>query len=137
MNNDIIVDIENVGSVVLKEGTSIEEIINKQNLENEIIAASINGEVVELDYKLYEDTKIKLIDLKNINGARIYRSGLKFLYITAVKELFGSGTNVELKHSLDKGIYTKINIDVNEKITTLKISKNMKKQVYMNKHQMK
>lgn len=116
MNNDIIVDIENVGSVVLKEGTSIEEIINKQNLENEIIAASINGEVVELDYKLYEDTKIKLIDLKNINGARIYRSGLKFLYITAVKELFGSGTNVELKHSLDKGIYTKINIDVNEKI---------------------
>ena len=89
MNNDIIVDIENVGSVVLKEGTTIEEIINKQNLENEIIAASINGEVVELDYKLYEDTKIKLIDLKNINGARIYRSGLKFLYITAVKELFG------------------------------------------------
>ena len=46
-------------------------------------------------------------------GAKIYRSGLKFLYITAVKELFGRNTNVELLHSLDKGIYTRINLELN------------------------
>lgn len=116
MNNDIIVNIETKGAIVVKEGTTIEEIIKKQSLEKDVIASSINGEVVELNYKLYEDTSLKLIDLKNINGARIYRSGLKFLYITAIKELYNSSVIVELKHSLDKGIYTKLNIDVNDKI---------------------
>ena len=45
-------------------------------------------------------------------GAKIYRSGLKFIYITAIKELFGINTDVKLLHSLDKGIYTRIDLDL-------------------------
>ena len=116
MKDNIIINIKGEGSLVLKEKTTLEDLVKELKKENSVIAAKVNGELVELSTILKEDSEVELVDLQNIDGARIYRSGLKFLYITAVKELFGLRTNVELKHSLDKGIYTRININVNESI---------------------
>lgn len=113
MEDKIIVEIEGVGNVVTSVGKTIYDLMKEQNLENEVIAVIIDNDITELSTKLKEDTKMKLIKIKDRMGAKIYRSGLKFLYITAVKELFGRNTNVELLHSLDKGIYTRINLELN------------------------
>ena len=113
MEDKIIVEIEGVGNVVTSVDKTIYDLMKEQNLENEVIAVIIDNDITELSTKLKEDTKMKLIKIKDRMGAKIYRSGLKFLYITAVKELFGRNTNVELLHSLDKGIYTRINIELN------------------------
>lgn len=113
MEDKIIVEIEGVGNVVTSVGKTIYDLMKEQNLENEVIAVIIDNDITELSTKLKIDTKMKLIKIKDRMGAKIYRSGLKFLYITAVKELFGRNTNVELLHSLDKGIYTRINLELN------------------------
>lgn len=113
MEDKIIVEIEGVGNVVTSIDKTIYDLMKEQNLENEVIAVIIDNDITELSTKLKEDTKMKLIKIKDRMGAKIYRSGLKFLYITAVKELFGRNTNVELLHSLDKGIYTRINLELN------------------------
>lgn len=113
MEDKIIVEIEGVGNVVTSVDKTIYDLMKEQNLENEVIAVIIDNDITELSTKLKIDTKIKLIKIKDRMGAKIYRSGLKFLYITAVKELFGRNTNVELLHSLDKGIYTRINLELN------------------------
>lgn len=113
MENKIIVEIEGVGNVVTSVDKTIYDLMKEQNLENEVIAVIIDNDITELSTKLKIDTKMKLIKIKDRMGAKIYRSGLKFLYITAVKELFGRNTNVELLHSLDKGIYTRINLELN------------------------
>ena len=113
MEDKIIVEIEGVGNVVTSVDKTIYDLMKEQNLENEVIAVIIDNDITELSTKLREDTKMKLIKIKDRMGAKIYRSGLKFLYITAVKELFGRNTNVELLHSLDKGIYTRINLELN------------------------
>mgnify|MGYP004687635511 FL=1 len=113
MEDKIIVEIEGVGNVVTNVDKTIYDLMKEQNLENEVIAVIIDNDITELSTKLKEDTKMKLIKIKDRMGAKIYRSGLKFLYITAVKELFGRNTNVELLHSLDKGIYTRINLELN------------------------
>lgn len=113
MEDKIIVEIEGIGNVVTSVDKTIYELMEEQNLENEVIAVIIDNDITELSAKLKEDTKMKLIKIKDRMGAKIYRSGLKFLYITAVKELFGRNTNVELLHSLDKGIYTRINLELN------------------------
>lgn len=113
MEDKIIVEIEGVGNVVTSVDKTIYDLMKEQNLENEVIAVIIDNEITELSTKLKIDTKMKLIKIKDRMGAKIYRSGLKFLYITAVKELFGRNTNVELLHSLDKGIYTRINLELN------------------------
>lgn len=113
MEDKIIVEIEGVGNVVTSVDKTIYDLMKEQNLENEVIAVIIDNEITELSTKLKIDTKMKPIKIKDRMGAKIYRSGLKFLYITAVKELFGRNTNVELLHSLDKGIYTRINLELN------------------------
>ena len=113
MEDKIIVEIEGIGNVVTSVDKSIYDLMKEQNLENEVIAVIIDNDITELSTKLKIDTKMKLIKIKDRMGAKIYRSGLKFLYITAVKELFGRNTNVELLHSLDKGIYTRINLELN------------------------
>lgn len=112
MTNELIIEIEGYGNIVVHKDTTLYDLIKRLNKTDEIIACSINNEIVELSYKLKEDTKIKLISIKDRMGAKIYRSGLKFIYITAIKELFGINTDVKLLHSLDKGIYTRIDLDL-------------------------
>ena len=112
MTNELIIEIEGYGNIVLHKDTTLYDLIKRLNKTDDIIACSINNEIVELSYKLKEDTKLKLISIKDRMGAKIYRSGLKFIYITAIKELFGINTDVKLLHSLDKGIYTRIDLDL-------------------------
>lgn len=112
MTNELIIEIEGYGNIVVHKDTTLYDIIKRLNKTDDIIACSINNEIVELSYKLKEDTKLKLISTKDRMGAKIYRSGLKFIYITAIKELFGINTDVKLLHSLDKGIYTRIDLDL-------------------------
>ena len=59
---------------------------------NDIIAATINGDVVELSHVLKKDTALEVITSTDRIGSKIYRNGLKYLYITAIKELFGKNT---------------------------------------------
>lgn len=112
MTNELIIEIEGYGNIVVHKDTTLYDLIKSLNKTDDIIACSINNEIVELSYKLKEDTKLKLISIKDRMGAKIYRSGLKFIYITAIKELFGINTDVKLLHSLDKGIYTRIDLDL-------------------------
>lgn len=112
MTNELIIEIEGYGNIVVHEDTTLYDLTKRLNKTDDIIACSINNEIVELSYKLKEDTKLKLISIKDRMGAKIYRSGLKFIYITAIKELFGINTDVKLLHSLDKGIYTRIDLDL-------------------------
>lgn len=112
MTDELIIEIEGYGNIVVHKDTTLYDLIKRLNKTDDIIACSINNEIVELSYKLKEDTKLKLISTKDRMGAKIYRSGLKFIYITAIKELFGINTDVKLLHSLDKGIYTRIDLDL-------------------------
>lgn len=116
MKDNIIIDIIDYDKVIFKEGGTLEELLKQINAPKNIIACIINNEIVELNYKLKEDTTVKLISTNDRQGTNIYRNGLKFLYITAIKELYGINTDVRLKHSLDKGIYTTLNIETNSKI---------------------
>lgn len=116
MKDNIIIDINENEKVISKVGESLENLLINKNLNNNVIAALINNEVVPLSYILKDDTKVELIKVSDRIGSKIYRNGLKFLYIVAIKELFGSNTIVRLNHSLDKGIYTRIDLDVTEKI---------------------
>lgn len=116
MKENIIIDINGKNKCIFRSGGTIEDLLKNEGLDKNIIAAEINNEIVELSYILKEDTKVNLINTNDRIGAKIYRSGLKFLYIVAIKELYGKNTEINLHHSLDKGIYTSINVEVNAKV---------------------
>lgn len=118
MEERIIIEIDGKKEIVTK-GSRIHDIITDNAL-----AAFVDGELVELSYVLDKDCNIKLVYKTDRLGFSIYSSGLKFLYVVSVKEVLGKDVDVELKHSLDRGIYTTIDRDIDEE-TLLKIKNKM------------
>ena len=95
-----------------------------------IILASVNNVYKELSYVVNESCGITFYDLNSKAGNRAHISGLTFLLIVAVKEIFGMDANIKVMHSLDKGIYIKTSFPLTE--TILKsIAKKMLKIVEM------
>lgn len=111
MKENIIIEVENYDKYIVRENSTVETLLEQIKDSSDVIAAIIDKEIVELSHKLKEDTKLKLIKTTDRIGRKIYRNGLKFLYITAIKELYGEDTVVRLLHSIDKGIYSVLDID--------------------------
>lgn len=93
------------------KGISIEEVVQSLGKEFEfpIIIAKVNHHIRELSYKLMEDCELKLYDLKNKQANSTHISGLTYVLIYAIKELYGKKADISVEHSLDKGIYIKTN----------------------------
>ena len=120
MDKKVIIDIEGIGKIVSVQGKTLEDIVKENNIDN-AIAALVNNELQELNYVINMDSSIKFVSNRDRIGSLIYISGLKFLFITAVKELFGKDTDVLFKHSLDKGMFSILNKKINEeKLTMIK-----------------
>lgn len=83
----------------------------KSTLLNDIIAMNVNNKFAPLDTKITKSCNINFIDYMSRDGNRMYINGLKFLLIIAVKELFGSNSDVVFEHSIDKGIYCRLKTD--------------------------
>ncbi len=107
-------------------GTTVREVL-KEIGDTSIIALRINGELVDADYEIVEDGYVKYILSSDKIGQKIYIKGLQYVYILAVKELYGSKSVVNIKHALDRAIYTELQIkkDVNSDVV-LNIKKKMK-----------
>lgn len=114
MKDSIIITLKDTSTkIVVREGITIYEFLKQQGNYEDIIAATIDGDVVELNTPLKKDGELGFIKFTERSGAKIYLNGLKYIYITAVKELFGKNADLRLNHSLDKGIYTELDLGRN------------------------
>jgi len=109
MKKDLKLIFEDGSEMNVNYGTTVREILKEIN-DNQVIALRVNGAAVPADYEIIEDSFINYILITDRIGSKIYINGLKYVYICAIKELFGSKADVNIKHSLDKGLYTELNI---------------------------
>lgn len=123
MPDQIKLKLENKKEIFTKKGILVMDLIKILGEADNVIAATINGEVVELSYRISEDANVNLIKIYDKVGGEIYRAGLQFVYIVALKEIFGESASVRINHSIDKAIYT----TVNAKITQSDVNKIKKK----------
>ncbi|MBR2786978.1 MAG: nucleoside kinase [Clostridia bacterium] len=89
--------------IEVEAGTKIKNVLGDEISKNNAIAARFNNEVKSLNYKLHENGKIKLIDISDIDGRRIYRKGLLFVLGMAIEELYPEAkmiVNYQLSNSL-------------------------------------
>lgn len=107
MKKEIKLIFEDSTELNVSYGTTVREILRNID-DDQIIALRINGEVVNADYEIIEDGYVNYITVCDRIGQKIYINGLKCVYIKAVREFFGDKTDVYIKHSLDKGLYTEI-----------------------------
>lgn len=107
MNKSVKIIFEDGNEMDVLYGTTIREVLSNLN-NDQIIALRINGSLEPADYEIVEDTYINFINVNDKIGQKIYMQGLKYVYINAIKEVFGKKAVVKIKHSLDKGLYTEI-----------------------------
>ncbi len=107
MNGNLKISFEDGRSFDVVYGTKVRDLFDLVG-NDEVIALRINGAAVHADYELIEDSKVSFINMNDRNGSKIYMAGLKYVYIKAIKDVLGPKTVINIKHSLDKGLYTTI-----------------------------
>ena len=106
-------------------GTTYYEISREFDTKrNKILAGKINNQLVSLDMKCMSDCTINFIDVNDENGYKIYQSGLKFIFLLAVKEII-HGANVLFEHSVPKGVLARVDGALVENIDVPKIKGKM------------
>ncbi len=107
MKKDIELVFEDSRIIETNRGITVREILKIIN-DDKVIALRINGSAVPADYEIMEDAFVNYITTIDRIGQKIYTKGLEYIYIKAVREVFGSKAVVNIKHSLDKSLYTEI-----------------------------
>ena len=112
----------------VEKGTTLEELLKQYpvNSEYEVLLAKVDNNLKELTYKLNSEKTIEFLDLTTQAGNRTYISGLIFVLIVAIKELYGKEKDITVEHSLDKGLYIESNFALNRK-KVMDIEEKMKK----------
>lgn len=109
MKKDIKLVFEDSKILEVYRGTTVRDVLRE--LENEqVIALRINGNAVDSDYEILEDSYVNYITIHDRVGQKMYIKGLEYVYIKAVKELYGPKATVRVKHSIDKAIYTEVDM---------------------------
>ncbi|MCL1808769.1 MAG: nucleoside kinase [Clostridiales bacterium] len=97
--------------VSVPTGTKIEELAGmfKQNVPFRILAAKVDNKVEELSKALNEPCTVELLDMRDPAANLIYQHSLTLIYLKAVNDIFGN-VRVDIKNSINKGIYTSVKL---------------------------
>ena len=109
MKKDIKLVFEDSKILDVFRGTTVREVLRELD-DEQIIALRVNGNAVDSDFELLDDAYINYITIHDRVGQKIYTKGLEYVYIKAVKELYGGKASVRVKHSIDKALYTEIDM---------------------------
>lgn len=100
----------------------------QQNFASEIVAATVNNQIRDLQIAVAETANIDFIELNSINGWKIYQRSILFLLYAAVHKLYPEA-EVIAKFTANKGLFAEINLlkePLNEK-SVAKIEEQMRK----------
>ena len=81
-------------------------------MENKVIAAKVNNEIFPLDTKATKSETVEFIDVTSLAGYKAYQSGLKYLFLVAVSEIYPDA-DVHFLHSVPRGILSEIRMTHN------------------------
>lgn len=129
----IIITLNNGKKEEYVKGIKVKEILNKMSKEEreDAILIKYNNKKVDLETELKKNGTLQIYDINTPEGNRIYERGLLYLFIYATNNVLGKDTKVIVKHSIDKGIFCKIDKELEDK-DVLEIKKQMKELVSKN-----
>ncbi len=111
------------GSVcVFEAGTNLKKVADEfqPRFNSPIVATILNNQFHDLLYIPQEGGNLKLVDLSNQDGVRVYSRSLSLVLFRAAEEVL-PGCKVRIEHSLSKGIYGEIDCPNNQPLTEREI----------------
>ena len=129
----IIITLNNGKKEEYVKGIKVKEILNKMSKEEreDAILIKYNNKKVDLETELKKNGTLQIYDINTLEGNRIYERGLLYLFIYVTNNVLEKDTKVIVKHSIDKGIFCKIDKKVEDK-DVLEIKKQMKEIISKN-----
>ncbi len=129
----IIITLNNGKKEEYVKGIKVKEILNKMSKEEreDAILIKYNNKKVDLETELKKNGALQIYDINTLEGNRIYERGLLYLFIYVTNNVLEKDTKVIVKHSIDKGIFCKIDKKIEDK-DVLEIKKQMKEIVSKN-----
>lgn len=111
-----------------KEETKVIDIIEdfKKYYNYDILAAKLDNEIVELSDPITKNCTIDFFDRSTMVGNEVYARSVQFMLILAVKRILGAESEINIEHSIDKGIYCEITKGDLDKPILKKIEEEMK-----------
>ena len=91
-------------AVDVRPGSSIAEVVASAGLKKDIIAAKVNGRLVDLQHALESDCALELVSPNSAEGLDILRHSTAHLMAQAVQNLF-PGTQVTIGPTIEDGFY--------------------------------
>ena len=110
MGSMIKIQCVNSGSTIEVEmGTSLLEIVDKLALEGSYppLAAFVNHELKELNYRVYTPAKVEFFDITHLAGFRVYQRSLVFVMQAVVAKLYPS-QRFYARHSIGDSLYCEV-----------------------------
>lgn len=107
---DIVIDV--------KQGTPVNQLLKDeiQKSKCKVIACKFNNEVKSLNYKINQNGKLELIDIKNKDGMRIYQRGLVYIISKAFSEIY-PGALITINYQLTNAMFVTVdNIKVTDDV---------------------
>jgi len=104
------VELINENKIVdINENESLFDFLKRyKNDYTDYLGVKVNNRLQELvNGKFKANDKIEFLSIKDNDGHRIYVRTLTMIYIKACKDVFPD-IDVEIKHSLNKGLYTEL-----------------------------
>ena len=105
------------------KGIKLREVIETLKDDNylDAVVAKYNGKNIYEDFSFEKKGKLSLYNINTSIGNRAYERGLMYLFEICAQKVLGTDTEIIVKHSIDKGIYCKINKEIsNDDISNIK-----------------
>lgn len=90
-------------TLTLEQKTPILELISIEN-QKKYIAAKVNNRLRELNYEVYYDCEIELLDLTNSDAAKVYETSLRYLLAMAFRRVYPQ-YSVRFSYNVSRSIF--------------------------------
>jgi len=91
-------------------GITAEQLLGeyRSSLPWRVITARVDGEDVALSHVLDRDSDVIFCDIRDNEAYRTFQRGLSLLYLKAVHDIYGDDAYVDIRNSVNRGIFTTI-----------------------------
>jgi len=109
-------------TIKVKKGTTYIEISEESALKERALGVKKNNEILSLNDRVMEDETIEFFDVRSVEGAKIYKAAVKFIFEVALKTTFPN-SDIHYLHSVPGGMLGEIkygSILTNEDLSKIK-----------------
>jgi len=123
--NYITITYDNNKKIQVEKGTTYIEISKNSVYKDSVLGIKKNNEILSLRDKAMENETIEFFDAKSLEGAKIYKAAIKFIFEVALKTVFTTA-DIHYLHSVPGGMLGEIKYQKNLKTEDIsKIKKEM------------